>query len=102
MVNYVERVQSRTLLSSILGLDETYYARPLTLPAPAPLAEVQHNASWNPTPQLDMRKTKSKQQHNEHTADKTTLIAQDILTTRVAMQEKDNVIDLLKNKVSGQ
>ena len=30
MVNYVEKVQSRTLLSSILGLDETYYARPLT------------------------------------------------------------------------
>ena len=30
MVNYVEKVQSRTLLSSILGLDETYYAHPLT------------------------------------------------------------------------
>ena len=35
MVNYVERVQPRTLLSSILGLDETYYACPLTLiPSP--------------------------------------------------------------------
>ena len=31
MVNYVEKVQSRTLLSSILGLDKTYYARPLTV-----------------------------------------------------------------------
>ena len=30
MVNYIEKVQSRTLLSSILGLDKTYYARPLT------------------------------------------------------------------------
>ena len=31
MVNYIEKVQSRTLLSSILGLDKTYYARPLTV-----------------------------------------------------------------------
>ena len=84
---------------------ENSISPPQVLPAPAPLAEVQHNASWNPTPRLDMRKTKSKRQHNEHTADaadKTRLIAQDILTTRVAMQEKDNVIDLLKNEVSGR
>jgi hypothetical protein len=62
---------------------------------------IQNNSRRSPTPQLDMRKLRAKRQHSGDTGDKARLIPQDILTTRVAIQEKDNMIELLKNEVSG-
>lgn len=58
---------------------------------------VRYNSSRSPT------QRRAKRQHNQHTnAGKARLIAQDVLTTRVAMQEKDQLIELLTNQVSGR
>lgn len=70
----------------------------LITPGPHP----QHNSTRSSTPLLDMRKKiNAKRQHSGETGDKTRLVAQDVLTTRVAIQEKDQTIELLKNEVSG-
>lgn len=48
-------------------------------------------------------KSRPKQQYNHHTdVNKTRLITQDVLMTRMAIQEKDRLIELLTNEVSGQ
>ena len=56
----------------------------------------QNNSSRSSTP----RTNRAKRQHSGDTGDKARLVPQDVLTTRVAIQEKDRVIQLLENEVS--
>jgi hypothetical protein len=71
--------------------------------------EVQLNVSRSSTPRLDMRKLdNAKRRRNQDTnvtktqVEKTRLVPQDVLTTRVALQEKERSIELLKDEASGQ
>jgi hypothetical protein len=61
-----------------------------------------HISSRSPTPRLDMKKTRDKRRRSGgDTEDKARLVPQDVLMTRMVIQEKDNMIELLKNEVSG-
>ena len=59
---------------------------------------VQHNSSRSPTPRL--KSNRPKRRHSGETGDKARLVPQDVLTTRVAIQEKDRMIEMLKDEVS--
>lgn len=64
--------------------------------------EVQHTSPRR-TEWLDRQKNRPKRRHDHHTnVNKTRLMTQDVLTTRVALQEKDRLIELLTNEVSGR
>jgi hypothetical protein len=64
-------------------------------PAPEPLT-MSTARSENPM----IRKIGAKRQRSGDAGVKARLVPQDILTTRVAIQEKDHMIELLKNQVS--
>ncbi|KAF8805354.1 hypothetical protein BYT27DRAFT_7213264 [Phlegmacium glaucopus] len=71
--------------------------------------EVQRNLSRSPTPRLDMQKRRAKRRHNldtDPTTNATTNTrqgtSQDVPMSRIAIQEKDKLIELLKNEASGQ
>ena len=90
------------LVSADAPEDQEFVATPA--PEPLVISTVQHNATQSPTPRLDMRKIRAKRQRAQQsgdTAEKTRLIQQDVLMTRVAIQEKDSMIESLKNEVSG-
>ena len=77
---------------------------PQDLPTPqlSSNSAVQHRSSRSRTPRIDLQKYRAKKrQHTGATGDKARLVPQDVLTTRVAIQEKDRIIELLKNEVSG-
>ena len=106
------------------------YQRPEDPPAPAPSSlqikfngfdftsalqlmahgrELQPSSFWGPTPHSDMWKYgRAKWLHNQGTnmtemqVEKARLIPQDVLVTRIAMQEVEKLIELLKYKTSGQ
>jgi hypothetical protein len=62
-----------------------------------------HNSGRSLTPpRLDMRgtRTRFKRRHSRETGDKARLVPQDVLTTRVAIQEKDRTIERLEDEVS--
>ena len=62
-----------------------------------------HNSGRSLTPpRLDMRGTRArpKRRHSRETGDKARLVPQDVLTTRVAIQEKDRTIERLEDEVS--
>jgi hypothetical protein len=50
---------------------------------------------------MDLRKNGAKRQHSGATGNKARLVPQDVLKTRMAIQEKDQTIELFKNEVSG-
>ena len=79
------------------------FSQPQALPTPqfSFNSTVQHTSRRNPTPRIDLRKNGAKRQHNEDTVDKARLVPQDVLMTRVVIQEKDHMIELLKKEVSG-
>lgn len=91
-------------------IEPNAFSPPEDLPAPPskPIKQFQfnfnsaHNSSQSPTSRLDLRKCRAKRQYNEDTPDKTRLIVQPDLMTRVALQEKDHMIELLKNEVSSR
>ena len=71
--------------------------------------EVQFDVSRSSTPRSDMRKLgNAKRRRNQDTnvtktqVEKTRLVPQDVLTTRVALQEKEKSIELLKDEASGR
>jgi hypothetical protein len=62
---------------------------------------VQHNSNPGVSPQLNISESIGhKRRHSGETWDKARLVPQDVLTTRVAIQEKDRMIEMLKDEVS--
>jgi hypothetical protein len=62
---------------------------------------VQHTSSQSPILRLNLRnKTRPKRRHSGETGEKTRLVPQDVLLTRIANQEKDRMIEKLKDEVS--
>jgi len=77
--------------------------------APQPMAhgrKVQPSLSRSPTPHSDMRKYGRAKRRNQGTnmtetqVEKARLIPQDVLVTRIAIQEKEKSIELLKDEAS--
>ena len=61
---------------------------------------VQHTSSQSPLRLNLQKKLKPKRRHSGETGEKTRLVPQDVLQTRIANQEKDRMIEKLKDQVS--